>query len=487
MQTSATPIGAGSFKPASSPAHLLLAISLMLLLWIATRRWWNIAPEIFLPSLMGCYSAQLVVRRDLPVVALLSAAASTFFFPIDPAIRSSGWPLLAVTLTPGEPGGFTATLKMAIVSAVLIYAGGSAALVFRTARARAWCAYAILGILLAGFFASGWLAQTTAGPDGMSMSNWVAHEPAWKRYIFDGELYLRVFYRMKSGVDYYPALADAFLGHAEKTQVPTSVLGWRLPTLFLFWKIFFPSGAALAKGFLILGVLSGIMAFLGARALSTAFLAIPVAALVCGYLFVGAVSTWLPIMEYWAVPISLTALFLFATGRTASAALPALLAPLIREVYIFLLLGGLIAVFALRERRPILAWISAGLGFTVIWVIHYARVKAMIGSVSTSADWLQGGGWRLALGSITFSTTAMFNNLFTAVAFAAMGIAGLALIRSRVTRIFALASTLPLLLVTPFFGNQWNYYWGISIMPLVFVGIANLASRAEEKIALPKG
>ncbi|MGH8102883.1 MAG: hypothetical protein ACREIW_16420 [Chthoniobacterales bacterium] len=460
----------------------------MMVLWIATRRWWSIAPEVFLPLLMGCYCADLVVRRDLPVVALLSAGAATFFFPIDPAVRtSSGLPMLAMTLTPAEAGGFAATLKMAIVSAALIYAAGSAAFVLGTGRARGWCSYVILAILLAGFFASGLAAQTTPGPDGLSVSNWVAHEPSWKGYAFDGDLYLRVFYRMKSGVDYYAALADAFLGHAHKIQAPTSVLGWRLPTLFLFWKIFFPSGAALAKGFLILGVLSGIMAFLAARALSTASLAIPVAALVCGYLFYGAVTAWLPMMEYWAVPMSLTALFLFATGRTASAALPALLAPLIREVYIFLLLGGLIAAFALRERRPILAWISAGLGFAVVWFIHYVHVKSMIGLASTSADWLQGGGWRLALGCITFSTAALFNSLFTAVAFAAMGIAGLALIRSRATRIFALVSTLPLLLVTPFFGNQWNSYWGISIMPLAFVGIACLASSCYRKFDVDRG
>jgi len=252
MQTSAATIGASSFKPASPPAHLLLAVSLMVVLWIATRRWWSIAPEIFLPLLMGCYSAELVVRRDLPVVALVSAAAATFFFPIDPAIRTSGWPMLAVTFTPSEAGGFTASLKMAIVSAALIYAGGSAAVLFRTTRARAWRAYVILAILLAGFFASGWMAQTTADPHGLSISNWVAHEPAWKRYHFDGDLFLRVFYRMKSGIDYYPAFADAILGHEEKTQVPASVIGWRLPTLFLVWKVFFPSGAALAKGFLTL-------------------------------------------------------------------------------------------------------------------------------------------------------------------------------------------------------------------------------------------
>lgn len=434
--------------PQSSIPHLATTVIAAVLIWMALRLWWSFQPVWILPAILGLFLAISLKQSDLPVVSIIVSVLSAALFPLN---------AVPTTLT-------------ILLSASIMIGVSTMALLLVNDSWRRIIPYVVLSVILLGFFSHGLEAQRTVGADGYALVDALNYNPPAEEYSFDAFIFTKTFYLMEEEKGYYTAFGEAIVGDGRLDSVPTSALGWRMPTIFYIWHLFFSNGEQIGLAFLFVAMIAALMAFLSARTLANDSFAILPAALICGYFFFAASSLWIVFFEYWGLMVALAAIYLFVSGRTVAAAVFAVIAPLFRELYIFALAAGFLSELAHRSFRKTLIWAMAGLSFITLYSLHYFNVKSIVSL--TPAAWLVGGGWKLTLDSIMFSMNYIVETPSTAVLLYVLGLLGLFSVTQSKNKVFLvfLATASPIAFV--FIGNEWNYYWGVSFMPLAFLGFA---------------
>ncbi|HVP13906.1 MAG TPA: hypothetical protein VMS88_00100, partial [Terriglobales bacterium] len=311
--------------------------------------------------------------------------------------------------------------------------------------------------------------------------------------LADNEFYQRVLGLMQRGDGYYHAFRRAYRENPRWGTDPYSIAGYRLPTLFWFWRLLPGKPRSLVVALLALCTLAMAATARLAFARAPRALAVPAAALLAAYFLLPCTTNGLLMMEPWAACVGLISVACAAEshgprGRTAwaaAAAATALLATLVRETMGFLLLAGLAA--SLRsprlERRARLAlWGAALGGFGLAYAAHAFAVAGAISRTGTLTSYLHGGLENLWL-ALSYATDFM-GGPGTALLCGALAVAGGAAAREpglRAHLLVALLAPTALLLVA---GNRALLasgarinYWGPILVPLL-VALAPLSAGA---------
>ncbi len=78
----------------------------------------------------------------------------------------------------------------------------------------------------------------TSQLNSSKIKDYLSREPINKSYRTDMDDFLKTFYRMKQGGDYYSSYKYSIEQNPFKGLVSTNLWSWRLPTLFLIWTWF---------------------------------------------------------------------------------------------------------------------------------------------------------------------------------------------------------------------------------------------------------
>ena len=193
-------------------------------------------------------------------------------------------------------------------------------------------------------------------------------EPVVGNYAFDATVYLKTYYNMAHGQDYYTALVSAAAGDtrviadtATGIRDGKSYGGWlwgpsaaRRPTIFYVWKYLAPGGGgsviylAIAFSALSLAVIWwGLTPYLSYRAVFVPIFAVP-------YVMLMTLGLNVFFPDYWAALIALCALALLMRRQWIAGAAALLFAAAVRET-----IGPSLAVMAVVL---VLVWLRCGKG-----------------------------------------------------------------------------------------------------------------------------
>lgn len=205
-------------------------------------------------------------------------------------------------------------------------------------------------------------------------------EPSDESYKYDAYIYLKAFYKVAAGENYYTAIPQAILSDGRMNQLSDMISGYttiRMPTVFFIWRAFTGgNGGNIFYLSLLLAIVALTFVFYGMRMTSGEGIASLGSMLVAPYLYIG--STWVNILfpDWWAILFGLIAIGLFLQKQYAGAAAIALLSTLSREPMGILIFAGLLAGIAVKERRIWLPFGAAILSFVVLYLAHKHMVTA---------------------------------------------------------------------------------------------------------------
>lgn len=312
----------------------------------------------------------------------------------------------------------------------------------------------------------------------------VNNVPAPDTYQFDDEVYRRTYYLLHQGRPYYEAFNEAWLQQANKPAAPNSVMGYRLPTYYVLWRLL-PSEVFslvyLFLAFCTVGVIAS--ASIAGQLVGARFAPLAAVAMAAYSMSVGITASVTYIdLPSMCIALAGIALLIRATlagnRKTLWAAIAVLtLAALTREILAyFLVLGALTSLLEIPEKRRTAAapW-GAGLGvFFLGYAMHAATVWGYL-SESSKISYLR-GNLDFATKAITTYSFAMNGQGVAISVIFALGVAGAVASHRRLGRrlatLFTIALVLPILAMVRFGniaiapdGTQVNY-WGMLVVPL---------------------
>jgi hypothetical protein len=319
---------------------------------------------------------------------------------------------------------------------------------------------------------------------GLLSASDVRAVPQPGQYNKDEGVYRRVFVLIHQGEAYYPAFRDAWLGIADKPGLPSTPLGFRLPTYYWIWRMLPEDPFAIIYAFLAFAS-AGIVAaafiagqLVGPRLAPLAAFALAAYALDVGF------STYAVFLDLPAMSIALVgvAIFLYAerTGRMSAlwaGAAVVTLAALTREFLVYLVLfAAASAWLAPRSERLKRAtpWLVSLVVFAAGYAAHTAASWSYLGRGSTSVSYFNGGIAYAADALSRFSGSFAGTGL-ALTTFVALGIVGSIVATRRVGRpfaAFACAAIVVPLVAMLFVGNPGHdvagaaNYWGMLFIPL---------------------
>ncbi len=312
----------------------------------------------------------------------------------------------------------------------------------------------------------------------------------------DGMLYLKVFYLVKSGKDYYEALPIAFRNDARQGGLTKDPFMWRPPTVYYFWRLFASNGSQIA----ILFWLGAFLSFYGIFLILKKF--IPWQMAVFGPLLVSfyfrdvfSYATSFLFHEWWGWFAFIFALLFLIYDKLSTSVLFSTLSILTREIFIIPVLAMFIYSLLLKKNR-IVFFIPIFI-FGIFYLIHVENINNYPLPKSLSfSHYLKFN--KIAFLNMTAFSMRKFplinfrSNIFLiAISFISTFFCVLRIRRENMN--YLLLSFWSLLLVLPFAAQNYNDYWGITFMPtligfspLIFVPLSRVINLRFLRNFLPE-
>lgn len=397
-----------------------------------------------------------------------------------------------VVLPPALP--FGATVRPLELALAPVLAAGSATLLAhartawwrgRTSRFRVIVAVVMVGWVLFNFWLPLFLTGMPPQGYGWLRASTISEVPPPGDYDLDSQIYLRVYYLTHQGESYYPALQRALTREGNPSHpAPTSVLGYRLPTLFWIWRLLPSNAFWLVYLFLAMSTMGIVAAAFITGQLVDARFAPLAAAAMAAYAMAAAVTGAVTYVDLPAASIALVGFALFvrslrtgAQGPLWAAAGVMALAALTREILAYLIvLAALSALLGApgERRRAALPWLAALGVFALGYAAHAVTVSGYV-SQSRSA-FLSPGGLGFVWSAVTNFSASTNGGELALLSLYLLGVAGAYASRRRVGLPFSVlaltALILPLLLMLRVGNNSLTAggevfnYWGLLVMPL---------------------
>jgi hypothetical protein len=228
-------------------------------------------------------------------------------------------------------------------------------------------------------------------------------EPQSGQYAFDGSVYIKTYYNMVHGQDYYTAILNAAAGDSrlikEKAIRNGKFYSWfnspgfvRIPITFYLWKYAAPNGAggvvylaALLSAAALAAVYWGASARIGPRALVVALFVFP-------YLLFTSLSFNIFFNDYWAGLAVLASASLLLRREWVAALVLACLAAICRDVLLvwFIVLIGVCAFSWWKQRSSewrtrTLVGVAGLLVYGAVYAWNYANAARIVAGTNSAA------------------------------------------------------------------------------------------------------
>jgi hypothetical protein len=462
------------------------------------------APATAAATKSGATRTNLWVDASAFVAALLTTVAVSRLFLFGPSFQCALVAGVAAGLIATKPlraalaGLVAAGLGLSLVlgtidPAVAVVAAGAAvvawgvcALASRRPSAASWVTWAVVVLIVANMWATTFVLATRTTPKGLApIITQLSISPKPGLPWTDEAFYRRVLWLMDGGEDYYVAFRQAYHENSRWKMDPSSVVSYRLPTVFWLWHSIPGRPWGLVVAWLVVASATIFAAVrLASLRIALPLGLIPAATLASYFIWVGTDQA-IMMTETWAVPFAVLSVMAAVESLrhdrwrewTVAAVAFALMAALTRELMVFLFVAGLVAsAFTGRERRrfQVLAWISGILAFVAAYALHAWRVGSAVSHVQSASIFMQ-GGWAFVVAAFRWSSNFVGGGMWTLVILCLMAILGAALVPARAEKVFAiLVVSLPLAAFLVFGNGAYEpttgravNYWGPIVVPIL--------------------
>lgn len=388
----------------------------------------------------------------------------------------------------------TLAIVVAVVTCAVVAVGA------RLAAARApQGPHLLLGAALVVLIANMWGSPLVANARQLYIPSVRVQAPSFNQQLSsridsrlswqDGAFFFRVYKATKSSGDFYAEYAREM---RRTFGSPRSVVNFRMPTLFIFWRAL-PSPRAIVLAFLSLATLA-VLCVLPLSAPTVRLpLVIPGCAAVAAYLMQAPSNVLLFEPEEWAAMLGVFALTAHALSArsarwrawTILATAFAVLAVLSREAIAFLALAGLVSAFVGAEDQRRFRIVSWGVGLAVLiaaFTGQYLATRPYLvpgAAASGFGPHFGSGGVAFMLSALQMGTDYIGRGGCFPYALAAIGVVGALSIPDNRVRVFAGVTVLATLASFLVVGNNaWDLtaqgsrtavnFWGIVLVPMLY-------------------
>ena len=308
--------------------------------------------------------------------------------------------------------------------------------------------------------------------NGRQVRAYLIREPVAETYRTDMDDFLKTYYLMKNGRDYYSAFKQAVIQNAFKTTVSNNLWSWRLPTIFYIWQLF-PSAIFLYAGFLLLcsfALLTSL--FIGQELLPSKYnyLGILAPYLLYSYLHFAARDSTLLQTEWWGMFCLLFGMFFWFKKNFSLAVLFITLTVLVRELFIVPLL--IMTIIAFKQKQNWRALAVPGIILVLFMLLHFFWVARQI-PITPSLFVLRTHTFnkQIILPTLAFASWEyIWNRLRIFIIFFGLGLVGILFKRKQAGWLWLSFFIFPLSFL--FIGSSvYNDYWGILYMPFVILAV----------------
>lgn len=304
----------------------------------------------------------------------------------------------------------------------------------------------------------------------------ISTKPDIYSYRSDEFIFLRTYYLMREGTDYYTAFRDAVHHDARGMQLTSEMFSWRLPTIFFLWQ-FFASNGYIIGLFFVLFTSTALLAVerLNAKFLPPPFSLVGPIILVPYFLDSLAYKTSFLFTEWWGWFFFIFGLTFFIYSRKKIAWLCLTLSVLTRELFIIpIVLMFLFALFQKRHRGFFLSILTV---FLAAYFVHYTQIQAQNvpafpGSIFSRVRGID----KQILQSMSAFSMRQYPLLQFKLPIIFMAITLFALSYRLVKNVhktaelcvsFFLLASVSFIFILPLMGSGFHDYWGIVFMPTV--------------------
>lgn len=291
----------------------------------------------------------------------------------------------------------------------------------------------------------------------------VKSEPMPNQYRSDEFVFLRTFYLLKEGENYYAAFNKSVTQDIRGGYLAKDVFAWRLPTVFYFWALFASTGFGIGILFIILSSLTLICVYrITGNILSPVILA-PY------YLDAYYYQTSFLFTEWWGLFFFIFGLASLLNNHKKFAIIFLSLSILTRELFIIPVIFMTIVSFIFKKNR--LIFLKIFFMFLVFYSVHYTLVQnqPVLESQRDIFSRIHFFSIKQFQHEIAFSMRQypLLNfRLPLIIAASTPVILFIKFLLAKKIKYLYLLSSISLLFLTPFSGNIYNDYWGITFMPL---------------------
>lgn len=355
-----------------------------------------------------------------------------------------------------------------------------------------WLTKLILGRLGLGVILVTFVLTTMI--EGENIRMMLTQEPKAEAFNADGWLFLKTYYYVNRGMDYYQAFAQAYGEDGRNTGLPPDLWGFRSPVPFYFWswatfgqaKLIYWWFVLMVLGVLTISFQIGQKIKPGLGNLIIPFLLMPY------FVYPGTLHELMQ-LEWWGVLPLLVCLYGVLVDKPILIFLGGLLAPMMRETYALNVLGlGLTTL--ITKKTSLFRWFILVGGLYLVWLGGHA--KAVFGILNPSWTLVMSGrSHPLGLGfimiTLAFSTWRYLGapwRLLT-VYLGLVGMLGLKqlwLFPNKAKVVIWMFGLFGInLLVYGVIGlYPWGDYWGVTIGPGIILALGVLINQNDKSFYL---
>lgn len=395
-----------------------------------------------------------------------------------------------VTIPPVLPSHTSLSITgwLSCVAAAIVLSLGVGYICVRWPDRRELLEVVIAALLVLWILASLWaplFAGGRFGSYGPLRAATIRDVPHFGTYVNDDAIYRNVFYLMHRGVPYYEAFKQSWFGLKQEPPLPTTVVAYRLPTMYWIWRLL-PPDAFLVEIVFLAFVSMGCVAaaFITGQLVGARFAPLSAAAL-AAFAMGSAITVYVTYIDLPSASIALVGVALLVRASVterarylwASAAVMTA-AALTREILIYLVvLAAMAALLGPSEQRlrRVVPWLAALGVFAVGYAAHAITIHNVMHATTSTLSYAKGSP-AFAVDSVRRFSDVMQDGGIVLPTLFAMGVLGAFAARKIAGRSFAVFALAALLI--PFVammklgnpgidatGGQVNY-WGNLFDPL---------------------
>lgn len=306
----------------------------------------------------------------------------------------------------------------------------------------------------------------------------VKSKPAAGLYRSDEFIFLRTFYLVKEGVNYYKAFNDSIQNDSRGGSLTKDTLTWRLPTVTYLWCIFANSGFGIGILFIIFSSFSLLAAYKISRKISNNVILVMISPILLIPYFFDAFyyQTSFLFTEWWGLFFFIFGLATLLYDKKNMAIIFFALSILSRELFLIPILAMTLVSFAFKTNR--LIFLKILLIFALCYAVHFLNVQKQDVASAARVPWTRIHSFNL----LQFQRETAFSMRqypllklhlpFLWISFTIITLILQIFINRKnkqltISLAYLACSFIPLTILTPFIGVIYNDYWGILFMPLV--------------------